>query len=321
MSAMPEYAMTYVVWWAEERVLKVGRTCQWYRIEAFKQSGAQVLILARGTDATWEREALRVLAQWFPKAFVDHIDAWSLLPKGSGWTECFSVSEHHLPLAVELCFEGFAEGNEQGVNEERATEDQRGRSRVPRVHESAARGEADSDRAVDESDGRGGPVPVGAGVDRRGNLPGGGGDGADHLARPDARGVRVPCSVRARRGTGARPHETAQGGPAFGGLGHTPTTLARGSAKFRGYGGSAGAGGSASACRAGRGAAGVGGQARAGVQARTPADAGRASDRMPGPPGRHVRGLRSLRNCQTPARQVRAGNATHHAHDQVGGAG
>ena len=116
MSAMPEFAMTYVVYWPAEGVLKVGRAWRSHRVEMMTRSGGHVLILARGTDATWEREAMAELGRWFPRAFRTAREAEGLLFMGRGFTECFAVGEHHLEMAVDLIFEGFARGNEQGEN-------------------------------------------------------------------------------------------------------------------------------------------------------------------------------------------------------------
>ncbi|MDF2576182.1 MAG: hypothetical protein K0S05_3094, partial [Agromyces sp.] len=115
--SMPTFAMTYVVYWPAEGVLKVGRAWRFSRVQMMVRSGGRILVLARGTDATWERNALRMLRLWFPAAFRDEADATGLLFMGRGWSECFRVDEHHLQLAVDLCFEGFARGSDQGVNE------------------------------------------------------------------------------------------------------------------------------------------------------------------------------------------------------------
>ena len=322
---MPWFAMTYVIYWPERAVLKVGRTSQWSRIEAMKSTGGQVLVLARGTDATWEREALRVLARWFPTAFDSELEAWALMPYGRGWTECFSVPHYYVQLAVDLCFEGFARGNDQGVNEERSAQDQRGGSRVSRVSAGAARGETDGDRAVDEGDGRRGAVPAGAGVDRRGDLPGRGGDGAGDSARADARGVGVPREVRARRGGDPVAVPPAEGGHTWGVVG-VSAAAARSSEEFRGYGGSgrAGAGGGAGACRAGRAGRGVGGLAGAGRAARAAASAAAArcpADRLRRPSERPPGGLRAVWYRASAARSLGGAAAVHGSAGRVGGAG
>ncbi len=181
MNAMPKFAMTYVVYWPEAGVLKVGRAWHFHRVQMMTRSGGCVVVLERGTDGTGETEALRVLRRWFPQAFRNEDEGRELLFMGRGWTECFEVNEHHLQLAVDLCFEGFERGNDQGVNEERATEDQRGGLAVPGVSESADRGVADSARPV-ASHGRTRPPRGRAGVDRRGDLSRRGGDGARHRA-------------------------------------------------------------------------------------------------------------------------------------------
>ena len=93
---MPQFAMTYVVYWPDARVLKVGRAWRFARVQAMVAAGAHLLVLARGTDGTWEREALRALRDWFPAAFRSELDAWDLLPYGRGCTEDFWVCQHYL---------------------------------------------------------------------------------------------------------------------------------------------------------------------------------------------------------------------------------
>ncbi|MGO1855326.1 MAG: hypothetical protein ACTH0V_18150, partial [Microbacteriaceae bacterium] len=119
---MPKYAMTYVVAWPDalgpdRHVVKIGRAWKFHRVQLMVRSGAQVLILARNTDATWEREALRVMARHFPKAFKRSWESEGLLFMGRGWTECFAVDHDDLQFAVDCIFHGFAKGNDQGVNE------------------------------------------------------------------------------------------------------------------------------------------------------------------------------------------------------------
>src|SRR5688572_17578371 len=99
MTPRPKFAMTYLVYWPEAKVLKVGRTSKFNRLQMMGLSGGRVLVLARGTDKSWEREALRSLRRWFPTAFGDAEEATALLYQGSGWSECFAVEEHYLQLA------------------------------------------------------------------------------------------------------------------------------------------------------------------------------------------------------------------------------
>lgn len=197
MSAMPRFAMTYVVYWPEVGVLKVGRAWRFHRVQMMTRSGGRVVVLARGTDGTWETEALRVLRRWFPQAFRNEDEARELLFMGRGWTECFEVDKHHLQLAVDLCFEGFARGNDQGVNEERATEDQRGGLAVPGVSEGADRSEANSARPV-AAHRRPRPPRGRAGVDRRGDLSRRSGDGSRRGAPAAAGRVGVPRVLHGR---------------------------------------------------------------------------------------------------------------------------
>lgn len=173
--SLPEFAMTYVAYFPEHGVLKVGRAWIWQRLNELGDLGAHIIVLQRGTDASWEREALKVLARCFPKAFANYMDAEPVLGKGGkGHTECFAVEEYDLQFALDRCIEGFARGNETGENE--ATNDRRERPRVAGVREGAGRGEADSVRPVVAS-GSAGAGADGPGVDRGARLPEAGSDG------------------------------------------------------------------------------------------------------------------------------------------------
>ncbi|MDF2578455.1 MAG: hypothetical protein K0S49_34 [Microbacterium sp.] len=196
--SLPTFAMTYVAYWRDAGVLKVGRAWRWSRVQEMTISGARIIILARNTDATWEREALRRLRRWFPAAFNDEREASQLLFRGRGWSECFRVDEYHLQLAVDLCIEGFARGNDQGFNEVAAEDDQRNRSRVRRLRPRPLRSEGDSTRAL-VPDGPRRPPATRRPSDRRRALPVGQPPGSDRPRRaphPHARGVRLPDHLR-----------------------------------------------------------------------------------------------------------------------------
>lgn len=316
MSAMPKYALTYVAVWADafgpgRHLLKVGRAWRFSRVQMMVTSGARIVVLARGTDATWEREALRILRRWFPAAFTREDDARDFLFMGRGWTECFEVDDHHLQLAVDMCFEGFARGSDQGVNE--ATDDQRDGSGFPRVSQGAARGEADSDRVVDEVDGRVGSEVVRPGADRGGAVSGAGRDGDGRGAPADAGRVGVPVPVPGGRGGLATALEAPEGGQAGSG-GRLPSTPTGSSTDVHGCGGSEGAGRVESAgggCRAGGRVVRVGGGAGTHPNTGQTSAAGRSTYRLPGTPGRKVRELWTLRHRPPPARQVGGSGEIH----------
>ena len=321
--SMPEFAMTYVVFWPEHNVLKVGRAWRFNRVHRMTRTGGHIIILARGTDATWEREALRTLRRWFPQAFRNETEATGLLLMGRGWSECFQVDEHHLQLAVDLCIEGFARGNEQGVNdEERPEEDHDTGSGVPRVPASPTRGEDDSARPV-AAHGRTRPPASHPGADRRSDLPGRSRDRDGDRAPADARGVRLPGDVLGGRRGVDRTEATAEARRPHCLVELPRPTHSRTFAKLRGCGGSAGEGAGADASRGPGARGGVGRVARgAGAHATSAATSpsGRPAHRMPGSPQWSLRGLREVRDCSPPARQVaRSAAIRGPAHEGDGG--
>ncbi|KJL49516.1 hypothetical protein RS84_00229 [Microbacterium hydrocarbonoxydans] len=325
MSAMPKFAMTYVVVWADERgegrhVLKVGRAWRFARVQEMAISGGQVVVLARGTDASWETEALRILRRWFPQAFRSEIEARQILFQGRGWTECFEVDDEHLQLAIDLVFEGFAKGSDQGVNEERAAADQRGGYAVAGVPARTARGETDRGRVVDDGDGPSGPVRAGAGADRRGDLPGAGGDGSRDRASADARRLGLPDDLSgAGLGVDRVAAPAARRRPT--GVVGCSGTATRTFANIRGCGGSGRAGGCAGACRAGRTGESVGdvggGAGDPDTAAETTAAYGCPTYRMPRSPLRKIQGLRSLRHRAPASRSLGSGGPLWRADDRV----
>ncbi len=308
---MPRYAMTYVVYWPHAKVLKVGRAWRFSRVQMMATSGAQVLVLARGTDGTWEREALAVLRRWFPAAFDTAEASEGLLFMGRGWTECFAVDEHHVQLALDLCMEGFAKGNDQGINEE--SEDQRGRSEVAGIPARTDRDEADSVRVV-AAHGRTRAPGTGAGADRGGSVPGAGGGRPGGGSPAEAGRIWVLEDLPGRwSGVDPAREPAACGHAERAGIG-VSATAARLVATCRGCGGRAceraRESGRAGEGRAGRACESVG-RVGAGAGAIPPtcqtATAGRSTYRMPGSSERTLRRLRALWHRAPPTRQVGAG--------------
>lgn len=294
MSEMPKYATTYVTYYRDvfgpgRGVLKVGRAWRQHRIWLQVRYGAHLILDVRGTDATWEREALRELAVWFPKAFRHENDAYGILPLGRGWTECFIVDEYDLNFAVDRIIDGFAKGNDRRVTASETESNIGAGSRVTRVPEDPARGETDSDRPV------GTHRPVGetsddSGTDRGGCVPGRSSDGSDTRAPADPGRVRVPQPVPGRRRRVATTHQAAQDRPAGrgNGLPGPTTTRSRSFTKVHGCGESGRASARADAGRAPSAGCAVGarararasGDARTSVVAECPADwVSRASER------------------------------------------
>jgi hypothetical protein len=54
---MPEFAMTYVVYWPEAGVLKVGRAWRFHRVQMMTRSGGHVVVPARDGQDVGGRSA------------------------------------------------------------------------------------------------------------------------------------------------------------------------------------------------------------------------------------------------------------------------
>lgn len=321
MSPMPKYAITYVAYWQDvfapyKGVLKVGRAWKWHRLDMLTRSGAHIIVCARGTDWTWEAEALKVLRRFFPKAFNNAYEAEGVLFMGRGWTECFEVDEIDLQFALKLCFKGFAKGNDQGVNEQRATEDLDAGIDLEELPACADGGEADGAGVVADS-GRAGSDGAHTGVDSGGDLSGASGSGVGDDAHSDVGRVRIPDDLPERGHGLGSVDAPAEGGRAACDVG-VPTATgymhahdSRRFANVRGCGGRARE--SARAGRAGERAASeqvgaVGAGARANPQAGTSAAARCSADRLPGSPKRPVQRLRAMRHGTAPPRQMASAN-------------
>lgn len=110
-----KYAQTYVAYWPQRGVLKVGRAWRSSRLEQLSED-AIIIFCMSGTDETWEREALHLLRNRFPTAFTNAHQAEDLLRHGHGYSECVNVNNQELDEALELCMQGFARGNDLGYN-------------------------------------------------------------------------------------------------------------------------------------------------------------------------------------------------------------
>ncbi|MBB4072062.1 hypothetical protein [Canibacter oris] len=109
---MPAVAMTYMVYFEEHGIIKVGRAYKNSRWRSLVARGAELIFLDRDTIAKQEQAALSLLRQVFPPAFNSENDelAQQLLPLGRGFTECFKVaSVDEFNLAFNLYLQGVDE--------------------------------------------------------------------------------------------------------------------------------------------------------------------------------------------------------------------
>lgn len=97
---LPKFAMTYVVYWPDAQVMKVGRAYRSARLGSFLASGAEIVVLVRDTPVEWERSALAAFRDRFPRAFSVAAESLSLLSRGRGFTECFRVAPDEVGAAV-----------------------------------------------------------------------------------------------------------------------------------------------------------------------------------------------------------------------------
>lgn len=119
---LPRFAWTYVVYWPDALgpglgVLKIGRAWSRWRVKRMVDRGAWLVSNIGGTDESWERWALRLLALQYPRAFQSANQATDLIYRGHGWTECFAVAEDEVYEAMDVCIRGYSYGNDRGRND------------------------------------------------------------------------------------------------------------------------------------------------------------------------------------------------------------
>jgi len=113
---MTASVMTYVVYWRDRQVMKVGRTRQWSRLRAFEATGAQVMVELRNRDPEEERYALADMRQRYARAFATEDDARDTLPRGRGFTECFTVREVDVMDALDTTAGVSSESTPANIN-------------------------------------------------------------------------------------------------------------------------------------------------------------------------------------------------------------
>ena len=113
--SLPETTMIYAVYWPESNVFKVGRAWKMSRLRGFTATGGHILLLMRDCPLWEENAALSELRTVFARAFRAEHEALLVLPRGRGFTECFSVAASQLGAAFDAIFRGIAKhGHEQG---------------------------------------------------------------------------------------------------------------------------------------------------------------------------------------------------------------
>jgi len=180
--------MVYAVYWPKANVLKVGRAWKMSRVRGLMSTGGELLLLMRNCPLWEEGAALKEMRANFDRAFTAELDATHILPRGRGFTECFTVTMAQLQHAIDTIFRGIARhGYEQA--KDAAAGHLHGRS----SDRTGPGGATDGDRAavargrsregVGESrtgEGRGVAVVTGNQSRGAGNAPVGAGSGGVH---------------------------------------------------------------------------------------------------------------------------------------------
>lgn len=333
-SRMLKYGTTYLVYWPTLGILKIGRTFRGARLEMMRQSGGVPILVAPGTDETWERVGLRRLRELFDPAFTGPSGegphrADRILVKGSGWTECFFVEPEDLQLAFDECLRTMLrEGNTIGNNPPATPEWRRALTGILRSR-AARRRRGDS---VGAADARGGVEPAAAAsaLDRPAAVPERGPasrGGSCRAARPAAGGCRnrvhvgagrprmaldVPAPVRALRA-----RHNAAGAPIVrsrsGGAGAAIFIGWRERKNKRGGEGESASTGERGRTGTTRPLGSLGGRLHhpGSHAAQAPAHDGCAAHRLPRSPARLAHLLRSLRNSGETVPRVAGPRAVH----------
>jgi len=84
--------MVYAVYWPKANVLKVGRAWKMSRVRGLMSTGGELLLLMRNCPLWEEGAALKEMRANFDRAFTAELDATHILPRGRGFTECFTVT-------------------------------------------------------------------------------------------------------------------------------------------------------------------------------------------------------------------------------------
>lgn len=191
----PETTTLYAVYWPEQGVLKVGRCWRASRYRELCATGGRVVFLMRDVPTRWELCALAQLDEHFLPAFTSAAESEHILPRGRGFTECFSVAPADLWAAVDQIYEGIVR-----YGDDTTKDDHTGGVLAGGAAEPAAGGAADGDLAATVR-GRSGAGEGERQADAGELLPAGSDhDGFDDRGAPaDAGRRRVPDVVRRRR--------------------------------------------------------------------------------------------------------------------------
>lgn len=195
-----KYGRVYMIYFPEHRVLKIGFHTSSTRLRELLAAGGIHIEEFRDVDKTWETAGRHALNRLFPPAFTNRHDATHVIPRGAGWTDCYTVDPEDLLIArsevLEAC---LREGNSLGDNPPATPTWARALTRIQSARRRARACSADASR-VECADGGPAAGAAGCGVDREAAAPR---DAAVLGGRPDrARRARTGRR-RPRRHVGA----------------------------------------------------------------------------------------------------------------------
>lgn len=169
------YGRVYLMYFPEHRVLKIGFHTSSTRLRELLAAGGVHIEEFRDVDKSWEAAGRRALDRIFDPAFTSRADATHVIPRGAGWTDCYTVDPEDLILARHEVFEAaMKEGNDFGENPPATAPWLRALRRIQQARRVARASDADA---------------IGA-------------ERVDRVAAEDPAGPGVDCQATARRVAG-----------------------------------------------------------------------------------------------------------------------
>lgn len=210
-SRMLRYGRVYLVYFPREQVLKIGFHTSTIRIKELIEAGGIRIDEYRDVDKSWERVGREALDEIFMPAFTSRDDARHVLPRGAGWTDCFTVTPDDLDLAKHVVmWAGIKKGNDFGENPPATPLWRRALDGIQHARRAARSRSTDTDRPTDPDERRL-PDPARHPLDRRTAIPGralGLGSRPDHPRCAPPRGHRPRPHLGPERPRMARPLPT-----------------------------------------------------------------------------------------------------------------